>query len=206
MVSLILANIIAIFLTFSYGQDIISVLWLYWFQSFIFCLFSVLKIFSLRRFSAADISPPMEDNDVSAKMKIGVIFIFFYGIFHLVYAVFIGVAFGLFIPHQPVSKIFLLIGVGVFALHHIRETLFRNENDIPKLGDEFIKPFRRLIPMHLIIILGPWLFITGVVTGAGSLNTVLIVAFQVIKTAVDVLAYQWWKKSGKIRIKDFKIR
>lgn len=190
LLSLIAANLIAILLVLVFQQDIISVLWLYWWQSLTFCLISFVRILRFKRFSAKGINPPMEDNSNSTRYTLLLFFMFVYGFVHLIYAFFIGFAFGLFIGHQPIDRLFILIGIVIFVLYQLKELLFtKQSDDIPLIGDEFLKPFKRLIPMHLTIIAGPWLFLTGVVSQQENLSFTMVLIFQSILMVMDVFGY-----------------
>lgn len=190
LLSLIAANLIAIMLVLVFQQDIISVLWLYWWQSITFCLISFIRILRFKRFSAKGINPPMEDNSNTTRNTLLLFFMFVYGFVHLVYAMFIGFAFGLFLEHKPIDRLFILIGIVIFVLYQTKELLFtKQSDDIPLIGTEFLKPFKRLIPMHLTIIAGPWLFLTGVVSKQENLSFTLVLIFQSILMIMDVFGY-----------------
>lgn len=191
LTTLLISNIITVFLAFFYGFDIINILWIYWFQSVIIGVINVFEILSLKEFSTEGTKPQLKPNAFSSKLQIVILFTFVYGFFHLVYAIFLGVFFTLSINDYNIRWDMIIIGSTVFLLHYLIQffsfSLKRNKTNIPNIGKVFTQPFYRIIPMHLIIILSVWIFLLGGNSSGKILSIIILLIFTTIKTAVDII-------------------
>jgi hypothetical protein len=175
--SLIIANLLTIGLSVIEKWNTPTVLFAYWIQSVIIGIFTVVKMLDLKNYTTAG----MRVNGVSVPRgqvsKAGIIlfFILHYGIFHLVYLVFLsGNLTAVSVPQ-------LIQGGLIFFLNHFYSYLVNRPVDREKtvnLGSVMMAPYGRIIPMHLIIIAGS--LIPGVL---------ILPLFLLVKTLVDVIGH-----------------
>ncbi len=192
--SLILTNIIVIIFAIVQQWNLLYILWIYLGQNFIIGLFAFLKIISIRKFKTDGV----KFNNIelkptkSAKIKIGLFFLFHYGFFNLIYAVFLlffsglalyeklgGITLNPFIlvGHSDIN--FLLISWAIFFINHLFSFIYNYKNDIDSnknLGKMMLFPYIRIFPLHLLLFIG------------GMFGS-LIVSFLVLKTVADVLMH-----------------
>ncbi len=156
-VSLLVSNLIVIILAIVQKWDTSTVLWVYWMQSVIIGFFQFLRILSLEKFRAF-------------------FFIFHYGFFHFIYAIFLASV----VAKSPENFLSILIGSSIFFINHLYSYIHN------KIVDEKVKqnisklmfaPYARIIPMHLIIIF-------GVILGPS-----MLIVFLVLKTFSDAITH-----------------
>ena len=192
--SLIFSNVLVIFFAIVDRLSALDLLWIYWSQSVIIGFFNVVKILSLKEFSTEGFrqgNKPVLPTK-GAKVSTALFFLFHYGFFHFVYAIFLG-GFSIFAgtASDGPGKGYLFYSAGTFFVSYLIEFVrSRNEKgqEIPNLGRLMFAPYVRIVPMHLTIILGG---LIGAVGSAFSANTSLfvIVLFTGIKTVVDVITH-----------------
>lgn len=178
-ITLLVSNIIVIFLAIVQKWDVSEVLWVYWMQSVIIGFFQFLRILSLRNFSTENFTinnkPVLPTN--GTKIFTAFFFLFHYGFFHLIYAILI---FNFFIPGQPFDFTYIFLGGFIFFINH-SFSYFHNRikeaQKIQNLGQLMFSPYLRIIPMHLIIIFGTFF-------GQASLTI-----FLTLKTLADLLMH-----------------
>ena len=185
--SLIFSNLVVIFFAIVDGISANEVLWIYWSQSVIIGIFNFIKMITLKDYSTEGFRQgnkqvlPTRATAISS----AIFFLFHYGFFHLIYAVFLGA--------------FSEFSAGVFFISYLIEFInSRKEqpDELPNLGAIMFAPYARIIPMHLTIILG------GFIGAAGSMfstntNLSIIVLFIGIKTVVDLITHSIDFKSLK---------
>ena len=202
--SLIFSNLLVIFFAIVDGISANEVLWIYWFQSVIIGIFNFIKMITLKDYSTEGFRQgnkqvlPTRATAISS----AIFFLFHYGFFHLIYAVFLG-AFSEFSNASGTSSgnKYLLLSAGVFFISYLIEFInSRKEqpDELPNLGAIMFAPYARIIPMHLTIILG------GFIGAAGSFfstntNLSIIVLFIGIKTVVDLITHSIDFKSLKLK-------
>jgi len=191
--TLIFSNLLVIF--FAVVDDISAndVLWIYWSQSVIIGIFNFIKMITLKNFSTEGFKQgskqmlPTRGTAISS----AVFFLFHYGFFHVVYAVFLG-AFSTFSYSNSESSDtkYLFISSGVFFVSYLIEFINskKEKDDLPNIGFVMFAPYARIIPMHLTIILGGFI---GAAGGFFSTNTnlLIIILFTSIKTVVDLITH-----------------
>lgn len=163
---------LAVFEQLSFG----TVIWIYWMQSVVIGLFNAIRIFSLDKFSTEGMTSngqPVAPNSVASKIQTGIFFLVHYGLFHLVYAFF------LFASFPDVHLWYVGVGAAIFFSNHLFSFIEHWKADrtrTPNLGSIMFRPYLRIIPMHLTIVL------FGMVMQ--SARTLII--FLLLKTVADV--------------------
>jgi hypothetical protein len=192
--SLIFSNVLVIVFAVVDRLSALDLLWIYWSQSVIIGFFNVVKILSLKQFSTEGFRQGNKQvlPTKGAKVSTALFFLFHYGFFHFVYAIFLG-GFSIFAgaASDGPGKGYLFYSAATFFASYLIEFIkSRNEEgqEIPNLGRLMFAPYVRIVPMHLTIILGG---LIGAVGSAFSANTNLsiIVLFTGIKTVVDVITH-----------------
>jgi len=189
--SLLFSNLLVILFAVIDKLSAADVLWIYWSQSVIIGIFNAVEILSLKEFSTAGFrqggKPVLPTK--AAKYSTAVFFLFHFGFFHFVYAVFLGV-FSHFAGPGPTGRGrgFIFYSAAIFLARYLVDFITsRNveRRDIPDLGRMMFAPYVRIIPMHLTIILGAFIGIAGSFSAGADLA--VLVLFTGIKTVVDLI-------------------
>lgn len=180
---LILSNILVIILAVWQKWELSTTLWIYWLQSIIIGFFNFIRILTLKNFSVENykINNQPATNSASTKLFTAFFFAFHYGFFHFIYAIFLMVL----IKEQNIAIMSIALGGAVFFTDHFFSFLHNkkaDEESKPNIGKIMFSPYARIIPMHLIILLGAGLFLT-------SQNQLLLIFFLLLKTLVDIVAH-----------------
>lgn len=177
-VSLLISNLLVIILAIIQKWDISTVLWVYWIQSIIIGFFQFWRILSLKKFSTENFTinnkPALPTTQT--KLFTAFFFLFHYGFFHFIYAIFL---FNFF-TKQPLDFTYLFLGGLIFFLNHFfsyQHNKVADEQKIQNLGQLMFYPYARIIPMHLIIVFGALL----------SQSTLIV--FLLLKTLGDLLMH-----------------
>lgn len=175
------------------GDGAIMLMFPYWTQSVVIGAFNVRRIAVLKEFRTAGlkINGVLVDPTPSVRRQTWVFFLIHYGLFHLVYLMFMG-AFGVmdragvpfsgFGSASGYSGLWLIVMALGYVFTEWREHLedrAEDEATPPKIGNLMFAPYVRIIPMHLTIIFGAML---------GGWAALLL--FGVLKTAVEVMVYR----------------
>jgi hypothetical protein len=175
---LLVSNLVTIGMALLQDWNAATVLWTYWVQSVLVGGFNALRIFTLKEFSTEGFKgngkplPPTRATQVST----GIFFMFHYGFFHVVYAIFLASLL------DDVSVGSVLLGGLVFLINHAYSFFFNRHEDeekVPNLGRVMFRPYSRILPMHLTIIFCG--FFLGTTAG--------LIFFFVVKTVVDLLSH-----------------
>jgi hypothetical protein len=178
---LLFTNLATVAGTVLQGWNITDLLWIYWGQSVIIGYYNVHRIvdldwISIDRFIShiRPIEPSCETQRCTA-----VYFALHYGLFHLIYGVFLLTTFRIH-PGFPVAGVLLCIVA--FWFTHRFSYRFNRERDraVSNIGPLMFFPYVRIIPMNLVILLG------GPIAGENTLALVLVL---LLKTAVDVAVH-----------------
>lgn len=180
---LLVSNIAVIILAVVQKWELSTTLWIYWLQSIIIGFFNFLRILILKNFSVENykINNQPATNSVSTKLFTAFFFAFHYGFFHFIYAFFLMVL----IKEQNIAIMSVGLGGAVFFTDHFFSFLHNkkaDEESKPNIGKIMFSPYTRIIPMHLIILLGAGLFLT-------SQNQLLLIFFLLLKTGVDIISH-----------------
>lgn len=192
--SLIFSNLSVIFFALIDNLAASDVLWIYWGQSVIIGVFNFLNIISLKEFSTEGFKQGGKQALPTKGVKIStaVFFLFHYGFFHFVYAMFIGGFDSMnYVNSSNSGSNFVLYSSVIFFVSYLIEFIssrFKPSDELPNIGKMMFAPYIRIIPMHLTIILG------GFVTAFGDIfstdpNLFIIILFAAIKTSVDLVTH-----------------
>jgi hypothetical protein len=192
--SLIFSNLLVIFFAIADSISANEVLWIYWSQSVIIGLFNFIKMITLKEFSTEGFKQGKKEMLPTRATAISsaVFFLFHYGFFHLVYAVFLG-AFSEFSYSSGNSSgaKYLLLSAGMFFISYLIEFINSKKEEIdelPNIGLIMFAPYARIIPMHLTIILGGFIGAAGSIFSTDT-NLAIIVLFIGLKTVVDLFTH-----------------
>jgi uncharacterized protein DUF6498 len=179
--ALIAANLLALLVAWLTKMSLRELMLVYWIQSVIIGVTSVIRILSLQRFSTENFS--MNDGPVpetvGSKIHVAVFFVVHYGIFHAVYLLFILVG-----SRQELggSALGYLLCALVFAVNHgysMLQNVRRDARGRPNLGTLMALPYGRIVPMHLTIVAG------GAFTGGAH----AFALFASLKIVADVIMH-----------------
>ena len=192
--SLVFSNLLVIIFAVVDKLSAIDILWIYWSQSVIIGVFNFIKIISLKEFSVVGFKQGNKQllPTKATKISTAIFFLFHYGFFHLIYAVFLSSfsAFG-YSSNSEFEMNYFLFSTAMFFVSSLIEFINSNKEipeELPNIGKIMFAPYSRIIPMHFTIILG------GFIAAAGSsfsvdTNLAIIVLFIGIKTIVDLITY-----------------
>lgn len=178
---LIAGNLYCIWYYENHSNAFATVVWIYWFQSITIGLFNFLDLLTIKNYDTSSFT--MNDKPVTAANKgcTAWFFLLHFGGFHLGYAIFLLVDFGI----RSVNKTVFLLGIASFFLEAIIN--FIRQKQIERsvafnIGTLFFLPYLRIVPMHLMILL-PAFF--------GWKPSLL---FLVLKMGADLISYGLYHK------------
>lgn len=186
--SLVVANVAAIGLGLWQDWPLGSLLWPYWVQSVVIGWYSRRRILSLKRFSTEGFkvnNRPVEPTPETQRSTAN-FFAVHYGAFHLAYLIFLlTFSFGKVKGFSGTIDPLDWLGIGAasvaFVVNHHMSYRRHRESDsrgCPNIGTLMFLPYARIVPMHLVIIVG------ASMGGAGSL-----LLFGALKTGADALMH-----------------
>ncbi len=180
LLTLLAANTFTIVVALYEGWNLGVLMWIYWGQSIIIGLFSVLKILDLKRFATDGFT--MNNRAVSetpqTKRQVALFFAAHYGFFHLIYFAFL-------LKEDPLELTdmrWVSLCIAVYFANHYFSYAHNRERDaarVPNIGTMMFFPYARVVPLHLTIIFGSML-------GPGRLALLL---FLVLKTLADLVMH-----------------
>jgi hypothetical protein len=141
----------------------------------------------LRKMGVEDVLPAgfdMKSGFVLVKLFLAGFFLVHYGLFHYGYIEFIGHSMDYNAPG-------LLLSCGVFFANHLFSFAYNLANKrFPKenLGEIMFTPYMRIIPMHMTIVAGAFIFIVLKALGFEP-DTPLLVLFLLLKTYADAMMH-----------------
>jgi hypothetical protein len=200
VISLIIANVITIVLAIIGNWDLATVMFIYWVQSVIIGIFTVVSLLGAdTAILAAEMEKPVRERGGIEtvtpwfvwlyKCLIAGFFALHYGLFHWGYYSFI-VKSGLFGAVNFSDPGIWLSCALFFANHLYSHITFQHKK--PKgsgyVNDQFFTPYRRIIPMHLTIIFGSIVIFVLEVIGIASTMPVLVF-FLLLKMYSDIKAH-----------------
>lgn len=185
---LLAANFYCIWYYQNHRDSFATIVWIYWFQSIIIGLFNVIDLYTIKNYDSANMK--LNGEPITAKNEgcLALFFMVHYGIFHVVYAIFLMVQQGI-----DVNGSVLLLGIAGFLVEGIISFWQRKQMEkyiSLNIGVMFFLPYLRIIPMHLMI-LGP-VFLDWEASNI----------FLVLKTIADILAYLLYRRIFSKQYKD----
>lgn len=153
----------------------LSLVWLYWFQS---VMIGALHFFKLL-FYKFKVPEKPKPNELTGRVFISIFFVLHFGFFHFVYTFFLGTK---GVDWNFIQQGILFLAVGT-ALNTVMN--YKNENSGNNTQALFMmKPYVRIIPIHMAIILGTMFGGTGV-----------FIVLIILKTAMElIIEYLGFKK------------
>lgn len=174
------ANVALLVLALWLGWTFAALIWPYWIQSVAIGAFNAHRMSQLRRFSTDGLKingKPVPATDRS-KNRVTAFFCLHYGLFHLVYLVFLFAKAPSAAGEWPWIVGGGLAFVIIQAFAH-RRVLAEDAQGCPNLGHMMFLPYLRILPIHLTILLGAPL------SGAGGGRLWSIVLFGGLKSLAD---------------------
>lgn len=191
MWSLIVLNLLFIYEYKDDPRQYTSIIWLYWCQSVLIGVFNFFDMITLKNVDVSNMTiDGLPATAKTAKGCLPIFFLFHYGIFHIVYFVFLLVDFRLTDTNFTYLK-WALGGVLLQQVIHFTQNKIKYSSLPRNIGSMFFIPYLRIVPMHLTILLPKFLGWTPALT------------FLILKTAFDVLGqlittrYYWSKDEPK---------
>lgn len=200
VISLIFANLVTIVLAIIGNWDLATVMFIYWAQSVIIGIFTVISLLTADTGTIAiEMEKPIRERGGTEKVTprfvwfyqclLAGFFTIHYGLFHWGYYSFI-VESGLFGTVNFADPNLWFSCALFFANHLYSHITYRHEG--PKgsgyINEQFFTPYRRIIPMHLTIIFGSIVIFALGVFGITSTLPVLVL-FLLLKTYSDISAH-----------------
>ena len=184
---LLLSNGVTILLAVTQNWNVLALMWVDWFQSIVIGFFNFLRIRQLKEFSTEGLTingHPAEPTQ-ERKNYVARFFLLHYGMFHLVYFIFL-LVFSLTGMLSSVDENalnsadlkYILPTALLFLGNHVFSYFYNRPRDTGRqnIGTLMFYPYARIVPMHLTIILGVFL-------GGGLL------LFLLLKTLADVVMH-----------------
>ena len=173
---LLAGNLYCIWYFQNHQNGFVTVVWIYWLQSIIIGFFNFIDLLTIKNYDAGNFKVNGRPLTESNKGCLPWFFAVHYGGFHLGYAVFLMIQFGV----KTADGTFLLIGVAAFLMESLSAFIRRKtsgQNYKFNMGSLFFLPYLRVVPMHLMILVPAF---TGLQPS---------VVFLVLKMLADVIAY-----------------
>ncbi len=172
---LVLMNSYLIYYYLQKPGEFNTIIWIYWMQSVLIGLFNFFDLMTIK--NPDETSMEMNNQPVT-KSNMGCaawFFLFHFGFFHFVYAIFLLVS-----NLNGANGKIILITAGIFmaesTIQLIRKKL-TPETEKVNVGKMFLTPYLRILPMHMVILLPAVL----------GFNTSII--FLLLKMLADVWMY-----------------
>jgi hypothetical protein len=192
--SLLISNLLIALFTIIEKQSVLNVLWVYWFQSVIIGVFNFFKILSLKEFTVDGLkmNNKLLTTLKTAKVSVATFFLFHYGFFHFVYAIFLFSFFSMGgILIGEIDSAFIFLTSLIFFVNYLIEFIFTFKSEraivqsLPKL---MFAPYKRIIPMHITIMA------SGFILVGGSFSTtdpgiIILLVFIGLKTFMDLVTH-----------------
>jgi len=177
---LLLANALSIAVALHQGWSVVSLMVVYWAQSVIIGAANVFRILALDRFSTENFT--VNDRSVeptpAVKRQTAGFFALHYGIFHVVYLLFLFAESGAVVFRE----VWFWACVAAFVVNHAWSYRYNRDVDrrgTPNIGTLMFTPYLRIVPMHLMIVFGVF-----------TIKTALgLLVFGILKTFADVVMH-----------------
>jgi len=179
---IVLSNAVAIAVAWRQHWSLMLLIWPYWIQNVVIGWYNYRRILALKRFVP---DGQVTGSDEYVKQWNAKFFFYHYGGIHFGY--FLGLVIYTQVKLVDISLLdvacIAALGV-VFAFTH-RTSFKRNlENDLrgcPEINTLFFLPYLRVVPMHLMMVIGLSLGYTGAILLFGTLKTIADVAMHIVE-------------------------
>jgi len=185
--ALIFMNLLFIYEYKENPKHYTTIIWLYWCQSVLLGVFNFFDMLTLKNASVENMTINGKPATVrQAKGCLPIFFLFHYGIFHLVYFVFLLVDFKISDMDFGMWK-WAIAGIFVNQLILFVQNKTKYAGIKRNIGTMFFIPYLRIVPMHLTILLPKFLGWTPALT------------FLILKTVFDIIGHlvttkYYWNK------------
>lgn len=179
-IGLVVANLVPLIGVIWFGWSLYGVMWLYWAENGVVGLYALARILSTG------------DTPIWKAIPLGAFFVVHFGGFWAVHGVFVRTLFGspgdgsmgwaVATEAAPIAAVVPL--AASHGVSFVMNYLIGGEWRGATLSGEMIKPYGRVVILHLVILLGGW---TILAVNGGLIALVLLV---VLKTALD-LGIHW---------------
>lgn len=148
---LVLMNSYLIYYYLQRPDEFNTIIWIYWMQSVLIGLFNFIDLMTVKN---PDESSMNMNSQPVTKSNIGCaawFFLFHFGFFHFVYALFLLVS-----NLKGANGKIILITAGVFLVEGTIQLICKTitpETEKINVGKMFMTPYLRIVPMHLVILL-----------------------------------------------------
>lgn len=190
--ALILANLVPLFGVLFFHWSLFSVMVLYWFENVVIGFYNVIRMRKAEKLMPDSMHNIKLNGQPYTPDKRGQLIIFFiihYGMFTAVHGVFV---WKLFAPND-MSLIALLLGVfSLFVSHGVSYVMnFVGKQEYTKVSapDLFMQPYKRVVILHITIVLG------AVFVNILSAPIVALLILVILKTMVDVVMHLFEHRS-----------
>ncbi len=181
----IIANAVTLGLALRLGWSLSTLLWPYWLQGVLVGAFTVWRMTRLRDVSRAGLKlpdQPMQPGAVRVMAwLIAGFFVLHFGLAHVVYLFFVYATTARDGAHGA-SAFWVLVSAAVFAGSQYliaRRQIARDREDPPALPAIMTLPYLRVVPMHLVIVLGTML-------GGDAAAIVLFGALKIVAEVIGL--------------------
>lgn len=207
LLGILAGNAVTLLAALVFEWGLVQLLWPFWIQSVIIGWYARQRIRKLDDFCVEGVQfnrRPLESGD-AAKQRVANFFAMHFGMFHLVYVIFLLIftmtaspAGFVDVKNENTGEmmavhmgkvtgldwlVFAAIGLMFWRVHRAshEEHVAADLAGKPNIGTLMMMPYARVIPMHLTIIFGVWL-------GGGALANIL---FMLLKTGADVVMHRF---------------
>jgi len=180
--SLLFSNIFTMVIAVVEGWSISDVMWIYWGQSIVIGYFNWRRILALREFSTDGFTMNGKPIPVTkeSQRQTASFFAMHFGFFHAFYLLF------LLLHNRDLDLtqvLFILLCVAIFGANHCFSYYSNLEDDLkgkPNLGTIMFFPYVRIVPMHIMIVIGSLLF---------KKSMLALLFFLSLKAAADLVSH-----------------
>jgi Family of unknown function (DUF6498) len=171
-------------------KEYTTVIWLYWCQSVLLGFFTFIDMVTLKKDNVSVENLKIDNHPATPGEALGCLpwfFLVHYGIFHLVYMIFLFVDFHFHDLDFTTMK-WALLSLFISYLFFFIQNRIRYRHVKRNIGYMFFTPYLRIVPMHLTILLPKFFHLQPALT------------FLVLKMAMDILGHlittpYYWKHS-----------
>ena len=154
---LLFSNLVVIFFAVKNNENVLDLMWIYWFQSLVIGFFNFIRILNLKKFSTESFAlgfKPVEPTKQNKRFA-AFFFLFHYNLFHFMYFWFLyentfnkAIILKDFNETQIISTSFIVFSSLMFLLNHSFSYIYNKPKDTKKqnIGALLFYPYVRIIP------------------------------------------------------------